>query len=161
MQANVDLIVSTGTLGTAAAKRATSTIPIVMFNVGDPVASGLVTSLASPGGNVTGLAHADVGVNIKALDLLKQLLPGARIAVLHNPAMPLHPPLLRDLRPAAATSGVELVEFAYRGRLLDREVARLGSSQNLVVEIGQAAELVDQPLTVGHEGAGIDGFFIR
>ncbi len=114
VQANVDLIVGTGTLGTTAAKGATSTIPIVMFNVGDPVASGLVTSLASPGGNVTGLAHADVGVNIKALDLLKQLLPGARIAVLHNPTMPLHPLVLRDLRAVAATSGVELVEFAYR-----------------------------------------------
>ena len=80
---DVDVIVTVGTLAPLAAKRATSTIPIVMAFSGDPVGSGLVASLAHPGGNVTGLSGMAPDLAGKRLELLKELLPGmSRMAVL-------------------------------------------------------------------------------
>jgi putative ABC transport system substrate-binding protein len=81
----VDIIVTSG-LGTQAAKRATSTIPIVMQVSIDPVADGLVASLARPGGNITGLATSTEDVPGKWMELLKEVLPGvSRVAVLFDP----------------------------------------------------------------------------
>ena len=80
---NVDLIVAIGTLGPLAAKRATSTIPIVMAAAGDPLGTGLVSSLARPGGNVTGMSNMTADLSGKRLELLKQLVPRlSRLAVL-------------------------------------------------------------------------------
>src|SRR5262245_65332725 len=80
---NVDVIVAIGTPGPLAAKRATSTIPIVMAAAGDPLGSGLVASLARPGGNVTGMSLMAPDLGGKRLELLKELLPRlARVAVL-------------------------------------------------------------------------------
>jgi ABC-type uncharacterized transport system substrate-binding protein len=85
----VDVIVALGTLAPLAAKRATSTIPIVMAAAGDPVGSGLVASLARPGGNVTGLSIMAPELAGKRLEMLKDLLPGiSRVAVLWNAANP-------------------------------------------------------------------------
>jgi ABC-type uncharacterized transport system substrate-binding protein len=72
---NVDVIVAIGTLAPLAAKRATSTIPIVMTAAGDPLGSGLVASLAQPGGNVTGMSLMAPDLGGKRLELLKELLP--------------------------------------------------------------------------------------
>jgi ABC-type uncharacterized transport system substrate-binding protein len=74
----VDLIIANGTLATLAAKNATSTIPILMWSAGDPVAAGLVASLARPGGNVTGMALVAPEQSVKRLSLLRELLPGIR-----------------------------------------------------------------------------------
>jgi putative tryptophan/tyrosine transport system substrate-binding protein len=80
---NVDVIVAGGTPGPLAAKHATGTIPIVMTAAGDPVGSGLVASLARPGGNVTGLSARSPDLSGKRLQLLKEVVPGvARVAVL-------------------------------------------------------------------------------
>ena len=83
----VDVIFAIGgTPGALAAKQATGTIPIVFIGVGDPVTSGLVTSLARPGGNVTGLSNLDAELIGKRLELLKQAVPGvSRVAVLWQP----------------------------------------------------------------------------
>jgi putative ABC transport system substrate-binding protein len=82
----VDVIVTPGTLATMAAKRATTTIPIVFPAVGDPVTEGLVTSLARPGGNVTGLSVLALELVGKRLELLTQTVPGvSRVAVLWQP----------------------------------------------------------------------------
>ncbi|TAL44364.1 MAG: ABC transporter substrate-binding protein, partial [Salinibacterium sp.] len=82
----VDVIVAGGTPQALAAKRATSTLPIVFIGVSDPVASGLVTSLARPGGNVTGLSVLGPDLVGKALELLKQAVPGVdRVAALWQP----------------------------------------------------------------------------
>src|SRR5712691_2384012 len=84
---NVDVIVASGTLGPLAAKRATSTIPIVMTAAGDPLGSGLVDSLARPGGNVTGMSLMVPDIAGKRFQLLKELLPRlGRVAVLWNAA---------------------------------------------------------------------------
>src|SRR5438309_1849768 len=79
----VDLIVVAGTVPATAAKRATSSVPIVMANVGDPVGAGLVASLARPGGNVTGLSGLSPELNTKRLEILKDAVPKlARVGLL-------------------------------------------------------------------------------
>jgi len=85
----VDVIVTEGTLAPLAAKRETSTIPIVMNVAGDPLGSGLVESLARPGGNVTGTSLMAPDLGGKRLELLKELLPQlGRVAVLWNATNP-------------------------------------------------------------------------
>ena len=76
--ANVDVIVAEGTPAALAAKRVTTKIPIVMLGVGDPVGSGLVTSLARPGGNVTGMSALHSSLDGKKVELLREFKPGAR-----------------------------------------------------------------------------------
>ena len=83
----VDVLVVRGTASAVAAKQATSTIPIVVPVMGDPVAEGLVASLARPGGNVTGLSMLNIELSAKRVELLKEVLPRAkRVAVLRDPA---------------------------------------------------------------------------
>ena len=99
----------TTTPATQAAKRATSTIPIVMAMVADPVGSGLVASLAHPGGNVTGLSMMVTELSAKRLQLLKETVPRAtRVAVLWNPDTPFHPKVIEELKAAAPSLSIEL-----------------------------------------------------
>ena len=81
----VDVIVVAGTPALAAVNRATSTIPIVMTTVGDPVAGGFVTSLARPGGNITGLSLANTDLSAKWYELARSVSPGSPIGILANP----------------------------------------------------------------------------
>lgn len=86
VQRRVDLIVVGSSPGTLAVKNATRTIPVVMVTTGDPVADGLVQSLARPGGNVTGVTTLAQGLNAKRMQLLKESVSGmTRLAVLTNP----------------------------------------------------------------------------
>ena len=104
----VDVILASGTTATAAAKQATTTIPIVMGSGGDPVATGLVASLARPGGNVTGMSLIVPQISGKRLELLKAIVPGlARVAVLLNETNPLHVVEEKEIRAAARVLGVE------------------------------------------------------
>jgi putative ABC transport system substrate-binding protein len=85
----VDVVVTEGTPAAIAAREGTSTTPIVMAVIGDPVAAGVVSSVARPGGNVTGSTSMSPEIDAKRLELLKELVPGAsRVAVLWNPANP-------------------------------------------------------------------------
>lgn len=105
----VDVLVAATTEPAVAAKRATTTIPIVMVNVGDPVESGLVASLARPGRNVTGLSRGTLDLVGKNLELLAEAVPRAvRVAVLSNPANPLHPALVGSAKQAAALLRLQL-----------------------------------------------------
>ena len=109
---NVDLIVAPNTPAALAAKQATTTIPIVVQVMGDPVTDGLVTSLARPGGNITGLTFLGPELAAKRLDLLKQAVPGAsRVAVLWHPGAygkRTTTDMLRATEAAARTLAVEL-----------------------------------------------------
>ena len=106
---NVDVIVPGSTPGALAAKNATRTIPIVMVTTRDPVAAGLVTGLARPGGNLTGLTVLGRELNAKRLELLKEAFPGVtRIAVLSNPANPEMAPMVKGLEVAARSLGAQL-----------------------------------------------------
>ena len=92
VRARVEIIVTAGTAATLAAKRATTTIPIVFRSAGDPVLLGLVASLARPGGNVTGYSEANPEVTAKYLSVLKELLPRLqRIGVLWEAGDPYNP----------------------------------------------------------------------
>ena len=94
----VDIIVTQGTPAALAAKRATATIPIVMAIVGNPVETGIVTSLARPGGNITGSSFFWADLSAKRLELQKELLPRlAQAGVLMNPDNPAMPSLLRAM----------------------------------------------------------------
>ena len=112
---NVDVIVAIGTPGPLAAKRATSTIPIVMAAAGDPLGSGLVASLARPGGNVTGMSLMAPDLGGKRLELLKELLPRlARVAVLWNATNPYAAIVFKEMQAAGPTLGIEVQSFEVR-----------------------------------------------
>ncbi len=105
----VDVIVAGAVPAPEAAQRATSTIPIVMLNHFDPVGSGLVVSLASPGRNVTGLSLLGTELVGKRLQLLKEAMPGiSRVAVLSDPTNPTQALLLREAEGAARSLKVQL-----------------------------------------------------
>jgi putative tryptophan/tyrosine transport system substrate-binding protein len=113
---NVDVIVATGTLGPLAAKQATSTIPIVMIASGDPLESGLVASLARPGGNVMGMSLMAPDLGGKRLELLKELLPQlGRVAVLWNAANPYAAIVFKETQAAGRTLGIEIQSLEVRG----------------------------------------------
>jgi putative tryptophan/tyrosine transport system substrate-binding protein len=117
VQLKVEVIVATPTPAAVAAGKATTTVPIVMRGVGDPVGLGLVSTLARPGGNVTGLSYS-VGTETfgKGLELLKETVPNVqRVAILSNPANPLHDLALSDLKDAARWLGVQLQLLEARG----------------------------------------------
>jgi putative ABC transport system substrate-binding protein len=112
----VDVIVASSNPAIIALKQATSTIPIVMSSVGDPVGAGFVQSLARPGGNVTGLSNLAEGLSAKRVELLKEAVPHASlVAVLRHPAIPTHTVLLRETQSAASMLKMKLVSFDIRG----------------------------------------------
>jgi putative ABC transport system substrate-binding protein len=105
----VDVIVTSLTPTAQAAKQATGDIPIVMAPAGDPVATGLVASLARPGGNITGLSAASAEIVGKSLDLIREVIPSARrVAVLANEVDPFTRPLLEQIGNGARALGIEI-----------------------------------------------------
>jgi len=109
VRAKVDVIVAKNARATEAARKATSTIPIIFTVSGDPVGDGLVASLARPGGNITGLATVSPELVGKQLEMLKAIAPKAsRIAVLKNPTTPGHERSLRQAAPAVRALGLQL-----------------------------------------------------
>ena len=120
----VDVIVVASTPGILAAKNATSTIPIVMALSADPVPTGLVSSLACPGGNITGLSLLSGELSGKRLELLKEVVPNlSRVAVLWDPVNPATLLQLRETEAAAQVLGVQLQPLEVRGPNPDFERA--------------------------------------
>ena len=113
----VDVIVTAGVPAVLAAKRATSIIPIVFTVVADPVGNGLVTSLARPGGNITGLSNQSTDAAGKRLELLREVIPGlhrlAMIADVDNPNSIVE---LREVQMAAVKLGLEVIVLEIRKR---------------------------------------------
>jgi ABC-type uncharacterized transport system substrate-binding protein len=111
----VDVIITATTPGVSAVKRATTTIPIVFASVGDAVAMGLVSSLARPGGNVTGTSYFLPELAAKRLELLKEAMPGlSQTGVLFNPANRSAGAIISAMRLTAQSLKLELSEFAAR-----------------------------------------------
>ena len=105
----VNVIVAGVPVAIQAAKQATETIPIVITGAADPVAAGFVTSLARPGGNITGISLMAPDLVGKQLELLKEVLPKlSKVALLGNPANPSHTPWLRAAQDTARALGVRL-----------------------------------------------------
>jgi putative ABC transport system substrate-binding protein len=115
VQHKVDVIVTSATAGVVAAKQATSVIPIVFAAAGDPVGTGLVASLARPGGNVTGLSIQQTDLAGKRLELLREVIPGLRrLAMLVNVGNPLAVLDLGEVQAAARTFGLEVITLEIR-----------------------------------------------
>ena len=111
----VDVIVTAGTPAAVAVKKATTSIPLVMVAVGDPVGTRLVASLSRPGGNATGLSSIAPDMEGKRLQLLREVLPNvSHIAVLWNPANLFHVGSSKQARDAAQVMGIKLQFFAAR-----------------------------------------------
>jgi len=112
----VDVIVTGGEAAIRAARQATSTIPIVMATAPDPVGSGLIASLAHPGGNLTGLSILATEVAAKRLELLKETIPKlSRVAVLWNPGNPAKVREMKETEDAARALGLTLRPVQVRG----------------------------------------------
>ena len=138
----VDVLVSLGTPATLAAKRATTTIPIVMESLSDVVSTGVVPNLARPGGNVTGIAGFAPELSSKRLELIREMLPRAdRIAVLANRANPATVAILHATEAAAQQMGMKL-------HLVDiRQPGELGAAfETMRREHVDAVVLVADPL---------------
>src|SRR5262249_37143986 len=112
---NVELIVPPSTPAALAAKHVTTSTPIVMVSVGDPVATGLVSSLARPGGNATGLTAQATDWSAKRLQLIKEAVPSAtRVGMLWNPTNPAHQPAFKEVERAAAALQVHIQSLEVR-----------------------------------------------
>jgi putative ABC transport system substrate-binding protein len=111
----VDVIVAAGTANTTAARQATSIIPIVFVSTGDPVGTGLVASLARPGGNVTGLSNQNNDIAGKRVELLRDVVPGLRrLAIMANVGNDAAALEMRELHAAARMLGLEAVALEIR-----------------------------------------------
>lgn len=142
----VNVIVATYPAVVFAAKRATSTIPIVMVNTPDPVQLGLVASLARPGGNITGVTSLSVDVSTKQLELLKEAVPRAsRIAIWSNPDSPWHSIALKGLGDAGRSLGLQLQILKVRG---PDEFAN--AFQAMTAARAQAVLALADPMTSAH-----------
>ena len=115
VRSQVDVIVTDSTIGTRILQRATSTIPIVMATVADPLGSGFVTSLAHPGGNITGHSTMIAELSAKRLQLLKEAIPSVtRVVVLWNLDTPYTPKVLEELKAVAPSLSIELISIGIR-----------------------------------------------
>src|SRR2546427_1957192 len=108
VRAKVDLIVAVASPATRAARDATNTIPIVITDVGDPVAYGFVSSLARPGGNITGMSAGAIEIGNKGLQFIKEIHPTAAwVAILANPNNPGHRATMKSMEAAAPSLGLK------------------------------------------------------
>ncbi|QOZ51880.1 ABC transporter substrate-binding protein [Bradyrhizobium sp. CCBAU 53338] len=130
VRSQVDVIVAIQTPAVYAAKNATRDIPIVMM-AGDPIGTGLISNLARPGGNLTGLSGAAAELAAKSLELIPQMIPAARyVGVLGNANDPFMKPFLEDIEQAAPKVRLEVHEIIVRsGSELDDAFAALARAQ--------------------------------
>jgi putative ABC transport system substrate-binding protein len=170
-----DVIVAWGTPATLAAKRATTTIPI-LFVAGDAVNTGIVSSLSRPEGNITGFVAVNAEIEAKRVELLKEIVPNAsRIAVLNNALNPLNRVNLETARRAGRALSVAIEEFAIRssadissalGRLVDArpDAAIIGSDITLLSGRQQIADTLNAHRIPAvypfREYAGVGAFII-
>ncbi len=142
----IDLIVAGATPGARAAKQATTTIPIVMVGVGDPVGLGYVASLGRPGGNITGVSSLSVDLGPKRLELVRETVPGvSRVSVMWNPADPARALEFRETQAAAGTLGLRLLPAEVRSpRDIDRAFASMAR------ERADALIVQQDPFTIAH-----------
>jgi len=116
MRSRVDVVLASAAPAAMAVKRTTVSVPVIFVGVVDPVALGLVSSLARPGGNITGLATSAADLAGKRLELLREIVPRLRrVAVLWHPANPTNPIQLKGAQAAARTLGVQLELVSIQG----------------------------------------------
>ena len=148
----VDVIIAQGTLAPLAVKRATTTIPIVMAAAGDPLGSGLVSSLARPGANVTGLSLISPDLGGKRLEILRDVLPGvSRVAILWNAANPYPALVFNETERAARTLGIQVSSLEVRSP------ADIDAALDAAIRQNPSALItVEDPLTNDYKSKIID-----
>jgi putative tryptophan/tyrosine transport system substrate-binding protein len=148
IRSNVDVMVHDSTIGTQVAKRTTSTVPTVMALVLDPIGSGLVESLAHPGGNITGLSMMAMELYPKRLQLLKEINPQlTRVAIWWNPDHPFHPKAVEEVKAAAPSLSIELSFAAVR-----KPEQFAPAFSDITRANAQAMYVVDDPIFFAHRG---------
>jgi putative ABC transport system substrate-binding protein len=152
----VDVLVVSGTISTKLAKAEPATIPIVFILAGDPVGSGLVASLARPGGNVTGMSNLQSELGAKQLELLKAVAPRiVRVAVVYNPVSLPAALMLDRVRKTALALGVELQLEEVR------QPSELAKALSTVMvkrpDAGRLAGATTVPTRTGHQSQGSEG----
>jgi putative ABC transport system substrate-binding protein len=147
---NVDVIVAWSTPAVVAARRATSTIPIVMVSIGDPVGSRFVASLARPGGNITGVSNITVDISAKILGLLMEFVPGMkRVGVVHNPFNSNATMQLRQTEDAVQKLGLQIqVADARTSEEFERAFARLSAERVNGVVLLADPTVIEQRLRI-------------
>jgi putative ABC transport system substrate-binding protein len=140
-----DVIVAQGAVAVGQLMQATRTVPIVFANASDPVSTGLVESLARPGGNVTGFMTIELSMGVKWLELLKQIAPSVkRVAVLRDPTQGTSLSLFAAIQAVAPLLGVDVSPVSVRG---DDEIERgingfaRGSNDGLIVTVNAPAQI--------------------
>jgi putative tryptophan/tyrosine transport system substrate-binding protein len=147
----VDLILTHNTPPTLAAKQATATIAIVFATAGDPVESGIVTSLGRPGGNVTGLSSEAPDTAGKKIELLRQLVPGLRqLAILSDVGNPFATADARKIGEAAHPLGLEVAKFEVH------QAADIDSAFEALKSLAQALYVIPVPIPSRRKAAGCD-----
>ena len=142
----VDVIVAANPAAVLSAKRATTTIPIVMMHTPDPVQLGFVSSLAKPTGNITGVTTLSIEMSIKQLELLREAVSRAsRVALLWNPDNPWHPVTVKDLQARGGSLGLQLQALDVRS-----PDAFDGAFRAMTAERAQAILVLADPITFAH-----------
>jgi putative ABC transport system substrate-binding protein len=149
VRSKVDLILTHATPGTLAAKRATTTNPIVMAAIGDPVATGVITNLARPGGNITGQSFFNPELRAKRIELLKEVMPPlTQVGVILNADNPATGPEFEAMEATARSLNVKLQPFRLR-----TPSELVGAFESMERANVRAVETGDDPLSIGNVGA--------
>lgn len=165
VQLKVDVIVAAGDQDISAAQKATSTIPIVMATVPDPIASGFVKSLAHPGGNITGLSSVGIDISPKLLEMLQRMVPKlSRVAVLVNPANLSHGTVLKSIQAAAQGTGAKILPVEVRSaREIENAFSEMAQKKveavlvaRDVIFVGQGRQIAE--LATKHRLPSISGY---
>jgi putative ABC transport system substrate-binding protein len=150
VSSNVDVIVAWATPSVVAVRRATSTIPIVMVSIGDPLGSGFVASLARPGGNITGVSNITVDLSAKLVGLLIEFVSDMkRVGVVHNPFNPNATMQLRQTEETIRKLGLQAhVVEAYTSEEYERSFARLSGESVKGVVLLADPSVIEQRLRI-------------
>lgn len=161
----VDVIVAAATSGTLAAQKATTTIPIVMVNVGDPVFQGFARSLSHPGGNITGLSNMSAEFGPKHLEMLLGAAPKAsRVSMLVNLEVSANGVLLKEVQVAAAKRNVQVLPVEARAsEEIDNAFSKMAREKSQAVIVAQHPLFIQQcrqiaELAAKYRLASIAGF---
>jgi putative ABC transport system substrate-binding protein len=150
VSSNIDVIVAWATPSVVAVRRATSTIPIVMVSIGDPLGSGFVASLARPGGNITGVSNITVDLSAKLVGLLIEFVPDMkRVGVVHNPFNPNATMQLRQTEETIRKLGLQAhVVEAHTSEEYERSFARLSGESVKGVVLLADPSVIEQRLRI-------------
>jgi ABC-type uncharacterized transport system substrate-binding protein len=150
LERSPDVIVAVANIALAEVRRLTSTIPVVFLQVGDPVGSGFVASIARPGGNITGFQSIEASLGGKWLELLKEVAPGTkRVAVLFGSDVSNNVAILKTIKTDAASLGIEVVGIDVgTGPPINRAIADFAAKDSGLIVVPHAHVVANRSLII-------------